>query len=327
MSVERRRFRPFDVPSPIAQFFDDARLVIGNDADDFVAPSSRRLIDPIDLRSGAFTLEIAPDETSFHDLLDATRSSAGEYGEGAVELVVVASTSYLKFAEIIMRSGLDQIQRLTKLTNGVVASPFRALHHGCDVEAFLLLTRPREEAPLEPWRKGTWLARARFELRTGLDGTGFNILPLTDDRRTEFHLSHKTLRFASLEESPLVTSSTAAVNVYVDSELLARLRREPRKPWAKAFSDQLAVDVLTAIAVRALADPDLRLIAWGDVEETLLGSLITMVDGRSSGDAAATAKRRQDLLNTLRDHPNRFLGLVEGACELRDSAKFIVGGS
>jgi hypothetical protein len=327
MSVERRRFRPFDVPAPVARFLDDARLLIGTDSDEYVESSSRRVVDPVELRSGAFSLEIARDDVTFTDLLEAASDAATKYADGVVDLVIVASTSYLKLSEIVRRTPLDQVERVMQLTNGAVPRPFRAIHHGCDVEAYLLLSDGRNETPLEPWRKGTWLGRARYELRTGLDGAGFNILPLTDDRRAEFHLSDKTLRYVALDESPLDASSTTAVNVYVDGELLARLKREPRKSWAKAFSDQLAVDVLTAIAVRALVAANIREVEWSDVDETLLGSLIAMVGGKPTGDAATVAKRRQELLTTLRDHPHRFLGLIEGACELRDSIKFIVGGN
>ena len=54
------------------------------------------------------------------------------------------------------------------------------------------------------------------------------------------------------------------MNLYVDSDLLARLNREMSKEWAIAFSDQLAVDVLSAIAHRSLADPGIHTAEWTD---------------------------------------------------------------
>ena len=109
------------------------------------------------------------------------------------------------------------------------ASSFRAIVHGCDVEAGLVLRDDLEEAPLKAWRKATWLSRARFELRTGLDGAGFNVLPLDDERRRSSIFPKKTLRYVALERLTARVERAAAVNLYVDSDLLARLNREMSK--------------------------------------------------------------------------------------------------
>jgi hypothetical protein len=327
MSSERRKFRPFDVPVALGNFLDAARLLVGGDEEIYVEASSRRVVSEAELRSGAFSLAVARDPTDFGVLLDqALATAASEYPEETIGLVAVVSSPYLKLAEVVTRRPLDEIERVIPLTNGTPARPFRAIFHGCEVEASLVLMRDLEEAPLRAWRKGTWLCRARFELRTGLDGAGFNVLPLTDEIRTEHHLSKKTLRYVDLGLSPLELSPASAVNLYVDSDLLARLNREMSKSWAVAFSDQLAVDVLSAIALRALADPGIHEKEWTEVEDTLLGSLIAMVDGNTGGDEAEIARRRQELLDDLRARPNRFLAHVEGALEMRDNVKRIVGG-
>jgi hypothetical protein len=140
------------------------------------------------------------------------------------------------------------------------------------------------------------------------------------------HLHRKTLRYVELGVSPIELSASSAVNLYVDSDLLARLNREMSKSWAIAFSDQLAVDVLSAIALRAVADPSIHDREWSEVEDSLLGALITMVDGNTGGDDADTTRRRQDLLEELRTRPTRFLSLIEGAVEMRDNTRRIVGG-
>jgi hypothetical protein len=312
------------VPGSVAHFFDAARLTIGSDSDDYVEAGTRRQVDASELRSGAFSLEIVSDESSFAELMSRVAEDASGFGDGVV-LAVVVSTSYLKTAEVVVHEPLRAIERIVSLTNGRPARPFGSIHHGCDVEAYLLLGQTLQERPLEPWRKATWLSRTRFELRTGLDGVGFNVLPLTDEDRERFGLPAKALRYVALEESPLEASATSTVNLYVDSELLARLKREPRKNWAKAFTDQLAVDVLSAIALRAVADPSVRDADWAGVSETLLGSLIEMIYGRPTGDDAQVVADRQRLLDDLRERPHRFLALIEGACEMRDSAKFIFG--
>jgi hypothetical protein len=315
----RQTFRPFDVPSAVASFLDKARLRIG-DSSEYVEAGSRRVLDVAELRAGDLTLEVAADETEFSDALMAAVAAAAPYGEEAVEFVVVVSSSYLKVAEVVARKRMADVERATSLKGN--ARPFMAIHHGCDVEAFLVLSDGLDQEPLRPWRKGTWLSRAAFALRTDLDGLGFTILPLTDEKRAELSLPSKTLRYTSLEESPLEAPSAATVTLYVDAELLAHLKKTPRKAWARAFTDQLAVDVLTAVAFRAARDPQIEEAGWESVEKTLMGSLLVMVGGRADGDSK---QHYEMLLDVLRANPLDFLARIEGAVEMRDSAKLIVG--
>ena len=51
-------------------------------------------------------------------------------------------------------------------------------------------------------------------------------------------------------------------------------------------------------------------------------SLLMMVAGRSDGDAS---KHYQSLLDLLREEPLKFLARIEGALEMRDSARLIQG--
>lgn len=277
-----------------------------------------------ELRSGAFTLELSRDQASFDALLESAKYAASQAEIDPVGLAVIVSSSYLKIADVLIVQPLGEVQRTTALTHGTPARPFGSVFHGCDVEAFLVLLEELDEAMLRPWRTATWLSRARFELRTGRDGAGFNVLPLTDELRSRLGLGKKTLRYVDLPLSPLELSFASAVNLYVDGDLLARLHKEMSKNWAIAFSDQLAVDVLAAIALRALADPQIHDADWSTVSETLLGAVILMVEGNTAGDDAAT--RRQELLEMLRYQPNRFIALIEGAVEMRDATKRIVGG-
>jgi len=315
------------VPGAVERFLGDARLIIGDDRDDPVDPFTRRAVDTADLTAGRFSLEIASDDTAFADSFELARDSCTDaYGEDAVELVVVVTSAYLKLADVTTRMPLAEVERMVQVGRDGRAAAFRAINHGCDVEAFLLLRKSIDEQPLSPWRKATWLSRVRFELRTGLEGVGFNILPLTDAERALHRLPDQALRYVALEESPLEANSTTVVNLYVDSDLLSRLRREPRKSWAKAFTDQLAVDVLTAIATRALADPAIHESEWSSVEDSLLGALIVMVGGKPPDDEAEARSQRQTLLEQLRDNPHRFGALIEATVDMRDSARFIVGG-
>ena len=319
MRTERKTFRPFDVPGPLESFLDEARLRIG-DSPEIIEPGARRRVDPPELRTRDFTLELTEDDASFGEAINAAVEAATVYGEDALEFVVVVSSAYLKLWDIVVRTPLGDLERTFRLRDSE-ARGFDAVHHGCDVEASLVLKEEIEQELLRPWRKGTWLSRATFGLRTGLDGLGFTILPLTDEKRTELSLPSKTLRYAVIEESPLEAASVATVTLYVDAELLAHLNKTPRKPWARAFTDQLAVDVLTAVAMRAVADPNIQDASWDAVEDKLMGSLLMMVGGRPNG---RTKEHYEALLDMLRSNPLDFLTRIEGALEMRDSGKLIV---
>ena len=320
MRTERKTFRPFDVPAAIESFLAEARLRIA-DSPEVVEPGTRRRVDPAELRLRDFRLELAENDASFGEAIDAVVEASAVYGEDAVEFVVVVSSAYLKLSDVVVRKPLIDVERSLTLTDGD-ARGFGAIHHGCDVEAFLVLKNEIDQQPLQPWRKGTWLSRATFGLRTGLDGLGFTILPLTDEKRTELSLPSKTLRYVVIEESPLQASSVATVTLYVDEELLAHLNKTPRTSWARAFTDQLAVDVLAAVAMSALADPNMKEVSWEAVDGTLMGSLLMMVGGRPDGSAK---EHYEALLDVLRANPLDFLARIEGALEMRDSGRLIVG--
>jgi hypothetical protein len=102
------------------------------------------------------------------------------------------------------------------------------------------------------------------------------------------------------------------------------LNKTPRKNWARAFTDQLALDVLTAVAFRAVADPQIRDATWDSIQDTLLAALLSMVGGRPGSDPG---DHYQPLLDLLRTDPLKFVARIEGALEMRDSAKLIPGGS
>jgi hypothetical protein len=316
--TERRTFRPFDVPVTIERFLLDARLRIG-DSTEFVERDTRRTVDVAELRRGEFTIELAADEASFSESLKAALDDATVYGDDAVEFAAIVTSPYLKLTDVVVRKPLRELERTSPL-RGAGGRAFGAIHHGCDVEAFLLLKKTLDRAALLPWRKATWLSRAAFRLRTGLEGLGFTILPLTDDKRAELSLPSKTLRYTALADSPLETTSVSTVTLYVDEELLAHLNRTPRKNWARAFTDQLAVDVLTAVAVRAAADPQIHDATWESVQETLLGALVVMIGGEPGGDPEAHYDR---LLDELRTNPLRSLARIEAAIEMRDSGRLI----
>ncbi len=316
--LEERSFRPFDVADGVTGFFHEARLLVAGNSAVAIQPGQQRTVTESELVSGHFVLELAPGHDAFQQLIGVARAELGDIQrDAAVGLVVIAGSPYLKLAEVIHTSLLDELERSIDLRDGPIAEPFHATRHGCDINAYLALLTERRERPFEPWRKGTWLARGSFGLRTNVDGFGYAIHPLTDEKRQQLLLPNKVLRYVNIELSPLDIEAGAGgdVDVYVDADLLARLERESSKPWAIAFTDQLALDFLSAIVLRAVATPQLRDMDWDAVAGTLLGSVIELV--ARTGDETVL----QQYLNGLKANPTRFTALLENRLDMRANAK------
>ena len=319
---EERRFRPFDVAKSVEEFFKDARLLVAGNPDVYIDERQSRTVTESDLTSGHFVLELARDGDSFADLKAKLREGVGDLGPNAdVGLVAIATSKYLKLAEVVLIEPIEDLERLIDLRRGPVAEPFQATHHGCDIDVALVLLNERPELPLEPWRKGTWLACTKFGLRTSIDGFGYVLLPLTDEERAERNLAPTCLRYIDVRDSlgEAGGGTGGNVDVFVDADLLARLEKESSRPWALAFTDQLALDFLTAIIVHALAAPDFAELDWEAVSGTLVGNVLELV-AKTSDEATLQVR-----LDELRNDPNRFLASVEGMLDMRANSKRLVG--
>ncbi len=315
---EERRFRPFDVDKRVERFLRETRLVVAGNADVFIELNQTRTVTESDLISGHFAVEFARDEASFVEIHDDLKAGISAWEDSKeIGLIVVASSGYLKLAHVLCLVPVDELTRQVELRGETVAEPFQATYHGCDIDVSLVLLNECVPRPLEPWRKGTWLTRGKFGLRTSIDGFGYVILPLTDEVREGLKLPATCLRYIDIPLSPLdmTTAVGTNVDVYVDADLLARIEKESSRPWAVAFTDQLALDFLTAIVLRAVSTPDLKTVEWDEVSGTLLGSVIELV--AKTSDAATL----QQYLEELRDEPNRFIANIEGALDMRANAK------
>ena len=167
---EERRFRPFDVDRRVESFFRDARLLVAGNPDVFVDLNETATVTESDLTSCNFVLEIARDDTSFVELMGGLSAGMEAWDDAkSVALVAVASSSYLKLAEVTRIVPVEELARTIDFSDGPVAEPFLATFHGCDVDVFLVLLEESEQSVAEPWRKGTWLSRGRFGLRTSVE--------------------------------------------------------------------------------------------------------------------------------------------------------------
>lgn len=278
-------------------------------------------------------LVLAEDDDSYTALLADLTSGCEAAGLSPddLDLVVVASSSYLKIAQVVHRVRLSKLideGRVVSLTDTERPLALQAPHGGCVLDAYVALAGARDPAPLRAWRKGTWLAQIRVTIRTDLGSVGFVPRPLTEETKVEFGLPSGTVRFVRLaDESPLTPDvSEDAVELYVDSDLLARVSAAPNSPQSRVFQLQLFLDVVAGILESARLDTDFPRVTVAEIEGSLLQRVIAMLAGRVAGETDDALRQRQDqLLKMSRNERSRFLAHAEESCRIRQELIKAVG--
>ena len=316
MSVETRTLRPFDPP---AQFDEALKLARFHMGEQVCEPDSRLVIESAeDFLRAKPALSWADDDAQmarFRSLLreGAAASSAAPRDLG---LVVLIYTSYLQIADVPYCIPLSECASTPRLLSFAESRPrsLQASTHGAVVSAHVALLRKQLKRPLQPWRKGTWLAKTAFRLTLSRDASLFHPTPLTDEKRSELGLPRQAMRYVEIDDLHNLlrpVEDTELPTFYVDEELLARLNSEPASPFSKALQAQLVLDFM-ATAV-ALYNSDREATGdWDDLKDSLLGRIVRVVAG---GKAEPTDC--QEMLRRLERNPADFMARAEGALKLR----------
>lgn len=249
-----------------------------------------------------------------------------------VELVVLATSPRLKMVDLIYSKRLDEVDDIPRQIDFPRPRPqsMRGPFGGCDVRAFFCLAREFHPQPLRPWRKGTWLGKQEFLLRTDASGIGFMPVKLTDELRSELALDHEVTKFACIDPDISVFDQEVpadAVLVYIDDLLLDRLSVAARTAVGKQVQRQLFLEAAWAIAARAQQeireDPSLIRAAIDEFTGSLIFGLVVMLAGGGTDDASQNARdlRYREL---LRD-PARFLSNLEARLASRRDVMSMFG--
>ncbi len=313
MASERREIRPYIGLSRLEQLVGDARLAVGTEVCDpggrVVLPVSAFLVDRVELSVG-------DPELNRDDWIRRAESAieAASLGEDEVEFVLVITTPRLKLAEVsrlgTVREVADALPKLP-IAVGLDRHPtLSAPHGGYTVDFAALLTRDRAPRPLSPSRRGTWLARSRFAVRTDLGDIGFTPRPLTAEVRERHGLSSKTMRLV-LVENPLSRDvGPDGVELYVDELILAEIAQSPHTPGARSLQRQLFLDAMWATVISASKQLDEIPLSYDDIEGSIVGRLLDrLTEGHQ--DESERSDARDGLLNELRSRPSVFIARVE----------------
>lgn len=235
----------------------------------------------------------------------------------ALGLLAVASTSYIKRSQVVHRrplSDLDGLDRVTIITLGERPVALRTGFHGATVEVYLLVLRELEKRPLRPWRKGTWISRAKFRIDVEKGAVLFRPIPLDDKERDRLGLPTGTVRFVDLDDHDILEpfGESEPPRFYIDADFLRRLGARQTSPIALALQAQLVQDFVAAVVHRAAGETDVETRSWEDIEDSLLGRVLRFAAG-----AGASPDDRQLLLKQVSENPERMLARAEHAIDIR----------
>lgn len=298
------------------------------------------MLDTCVLRSSDQTLEgggevqVSLDEFlnyPFALVLDSLNQELVDHGAEAlrlhpadIDLLLLVVAPRLRLVDIVFRQNLSNVGLIpSQIVLGASDRPraLRAPHGGADLRVYICLNHSLEERPLLPWRKGTWLGQQEFRVRSGLSGSGFVPIRLTDDDRERLGIPKDGTRFATLEENDPFDRepSPDIVKLYVDGDLLDRLAVAVSTPVGKHIQRQLFVDVMTVIVLatqRRLAEtPELRKQHVDDFSGSLVHKLTEIVAGK--GLDASARDLRQTAFRRLCDAPTVFLAHLEAKTGMR----------
>jgi hypothetical protein len=312
MISTQRTIRPFADLDELDSVLDGIRLRVG---DERIGPLSSVWVSSEEYCSAPVRLELAPDDRAMDEFVDAATRAVAVSGYSAeqTELVVVASSSYLKIVEVLERRpcvDLAESQRVLGLTNGTRPRSLRSPRSGARLDVYLCLAQDIEPRPLRAWRRGTWLARTHFDIKSDLSGSNFRLRSLSEEDRVRLKLPKGSIRHVELESGMSIDGipDEPSVTIWVDAQVLARLSSKPGSPAARLFQTELFLDVVEAV----LGDARKSKQFWTSAAEDFDGSLFGQVlNALASGGVAQPLERRRKareaLLDLARHRPDRFL--------------------
>lgn len=324
MSTETRTVRPY-------AGLDGLQRIVNNEFALHVGPERVAPGESLTLTAEGFLLrEIAVEMSSSDELFEVMQLGLAQhlasigFNPADLELVVIASSPYMKIADVLVRCPLDRLAPLGRRL--VLSSPKRpralsSPRSGCAIDVYVVLSHDVPQVPLRPWRRGTWFARASFSLSSELAPIGFTPRPLTAQARKDLgNLSDDTIRFIQFEDddTPLtVESSTSSLAIYVDEVVLAKLSASSETPASQLFQLQLFLDAVAEILRVAREQEGFGVVTLEDLEDTLFGRLLDGLSRHAQHTPVQRLEAQLALLSHAKNQPHVFMAHAEAAVGYR----------
>lgn len=309
MNSEHRIIRPFrDMQS--AQGWMDrtlkCRLLHGDERIVDLSPGETARMDANVLRGS--TVQVVADG-GWGGLRKALLEDLGQMSdlrESQIILVFAVRTSYLKRLEVVKMLHPTEIGHQSEVIR-LESTLFRAVHHGWRLDVLLALGEELRYRPGLPWRKGSWLARARFEVADPLEGMGFTPRPLTDEIREAYGLPADATRYIRIIDDQTILECTALdelLEYYVDEQLLSRLSNDPTSDPSRLEQTRIFLDAASFLIRKAHSEDGFEESRLDDVDGTVIDKFLRYLAGDE-------AEGRRRWLTAWKNDPERVLAAVE----------------
>ena len=315
MSSETRDIRPFNVATSLERIFKNSKLLFG---DLECEPNSRITVEDTTTYGIRRAEIILTEELHFEDFKRTLANGASSSGinHSLLSLLVTISTSYLKITDIVWQQPLTDLATLPRTLNLTENERPRALQAsltGSTVDIYLMRTETAQPRPLHPWRKGTWLARARFKIETHRDISLFRPIPLDYTTRAELNLPEGTMRYVQMgdHEPAEPYDNTEAPVFYVDRELLSELNARSNSRAGAALQAQLALDFVSAV-ITASTEKVQSINTYRELEDSLIGRVVRLIVPFRSPDSD-----RDVIVRMINTDPAKAIAHAENAIALR----------
>jgi len=314
MSTEQRDVRPFGSVGAFDALLRHALVIVGAES----VENGGRLIleEDVFVRSNV-VLRLAKDSSVVADAFAAAKADLADLDltVGDLEFAVVLSSGYLKISEIRHRMPLSElVDAGADLSLSLPTRPLalRSPHSGCAIEVSIHLATEHAQKPLRPWRLGTWLAKAKWEIVTEHTFTGFTPQPLTPEKKREFDLPPKCVRYITLGGvSPLEEGvKEDSVEVWFEADLLGKMSASPKSKPSVALQMQLFLDAISVVVTESRMQEAFDMMSWAEVRDSLLGRVIELVAPSKANELARTAACAT-YLQIVKDNPARFMAYAE----------------
>ena len=320
VSRESRTVRPFNLNHHLASSLDAVTIMY----DDQVIENGGHISVGEERQSGDnISVNWASNDSSLNkfisDLSDGCEES--RIPQDALSLIVIASAKYLKRTEILFEVHLSKVKCLKMSSTFQLRqnSVLSAIHHEREISVVLVMNKNLEPAPLRPWRKGIWLARADFKIKVEKHIELFRPTPLDDDVRKDLNLPKECMRYVYFDDtdilSPLEQSSSPLF--YIDKDILLKLELARSTELGKQMQLQIAIDFITSavyLASKVLNEPDSGFLDDKELLDSLVGRIVRNVNRGFDGKPTTS-----ELIGEVRDEPRIFLARVEHFLKIKRS--------
>lgn len=325
MSAENRQIRPYKNLTPLTDLFRGIELHVEKEntreeGETLTVSYGNYLDAPIHLKFSTLQNPGSEEETweltDFKKFIDEFEKQLKqtELNPEQISFTIVATSNYLK----ILNYKIMTIPEIKDSHNSISLAQrglkerwevFQAPRHGCRITfAAILNENIKNPKPLTPHRKGTWLARADFQLKSEIDETlKLLVEPLNEIERERLKLNKSVSQYIEIKEGTIdpEIENTHAPIMYLDEDLYDLALNFAKTDRSKVFQRKLVLDYITSITYNASKELTESNKTYEEINGSLVASIISGIDKNMSSE------EKEMFLGLIQKEPEKFIATVE----------------